>query len=287
MAAEDHCSARRQCGCLWSRFGHLNCSNEKPPHILYILASHRHNTVFLLFRFFSPFALKYWLQCWTSRGVFFIVNQYWSIGSPGVEYGSISHQAVEEIWFQLARGARSRFPSSGNSRHGNISQMDWYRLARTFLATEPAQGNFCHISLTQLGQAVKKKKKKRGGVEYLADPRWRALVKHWINIPLLAWILCYFFKEWKGAKQSNRNGGCSSALGAAYTLWSCSVLGLLVRIMPRSACKSYCKLFLIYWTNVPENTGECGNIFIALIIWLIFMNSAHLLNLNRATNYMI
>lgn len=120
--------------------------------------------------------------------MFFIVNQYWSIGSLGVEYGSILHQAVEEIWFQLAREARSRFPSSGNSRHGNISQMDWYRLARTFLATEPAQGNFCHISLTQLGQAVK-----RGGVEYLADPRWRALVKHWINIPLLAWILCSFF----------------------------------------------------------------------------------------------
>lgn len=110
----------------------------------------------LLSNFFFPFALKYRSQCWTSRGVFFIVNQYWSIGSLGVEYGSISHQAVEEIWFQLAKEAHSRFPSSGNSRHGNISQMDWYRLARTFLATEPAQGNFCHISLTQLGLAVKK-----------------------------------------------------------------------------------------------------------------------------------
>lgn len=116
----------------------------------------KHNPVFLLLIFFS-FALKYRSRCWTSRGVFFIVNQYWSIGSLGVEYGSISHQAVEEIWFQLAREARSRFPSSGNSRHGNISQMDWYRLARTFLATEPAQGNFCHISLMQLGQAVKKR----------------------------------------------------------------------------------------------------------------------------------
>lgn len=109
--------------------------------------------------FFPPSALKYRSQCWTSRGVFFIVNQYRSIGCLGVEYGSISRQAVEEIWFQLAREAHSRFPSSGNSRHGNISQMDWYRLARTFLATEPAQGNFCHISLTQLGQPVKKKKK--------------------------------------------------------------------------------------------------------------------------------
>lgn len=116
-----------------------------------------HSIFFFLFKYFFPVALKYRSQCWTSRGVFFIVNQYWSIGCPGVEYGSISHRAVEEIWFQLAREAHSRFPSSGNSRHGNISQMDWYRLARTFLATEPAQGNFCHISLTQLGQAVKKK----------------------------------------------------------------------------------------------------------------------------------
>lgn len=112
---------------------------------------------FFFLNFSPPFTLKYRSQCWTSRGVFFIVNQYWSICSLGVEYGSISHQAVEEIWFQLAREAHSRFPSSGNSRHGNISQMDWYRLARTFLATEPAQGNFCHISLTQLRQAVKKK----------------------------------------------------------------------------------------------------------------------------------
>lgn len=123
------------------------------------LRGKKHNPVFLPFKYFFPFALKYRSQCWTSRGVFFIVNQYWSIGCLGVEYGSISHQAVEEIWFQLAREAHSRFPSSGNSRHGNISQMDWYRLARTFLATEPAQGNFCHISLTQLGQAVKKKKR--------------------------------------------------------------------------------------------------------------------------------
>lgn len=132
---------------------------------LYIPAGHCMVKSTILFFFFlnifSPFALKYRSQCWTSRGVFFIVNQYWSIGCLGVEYGSISHQAVEEIWFQLAREARSRFPSSGNSRHGNISQMDWYRLARTFLATEPAQGNFCHISLTQLGQAVKKKEGSR------------------------------------------------------------------------------------------------------------------------------
>lgn len=130
--------------------------NVSSDFYVFQLHGKKAQSCFSSFCFFS-FALKYRLQCWTSRGVFFIVNQYWSIGSLGVEYGSISHQAVEEIWFQLAREARSRFPSSGNSRHGNISQMDWYRLARTFLATEPAQGNFCHISLMQLGQAVKKR----------------------------------------------------------------------------------------------------------------------------------
>lgn len=178
-----HC--RRGCWLLaWSRFGHLNShSSNEMKHLfiyifLYIPAGRcmveRTALFFFFLNFFPPFTLKYRSQCWTSRGVFFIVNQYWSICSLGVEYGSISHQAVEEIWFQLAREAHSRFPSSGNSRHGNISQMDWYRLARTFLATEPAQGNFCHISLTQLGQAVKK----RWGAEYLNDPQWRALVKH-------------------------------------------------------------------------------------------------------------
>lgn len=149
--------------------GRLNpCFSNGIKHLTFLSIPAGHCAVkgtVLFFFFFesphhnTPFALKYRSQCWTSRGVFFIVNQYWSICSLGVEYGSISHQAVEEIWFQLAREARSRFPSSGNSRHGNISQMDWYRLARTFLATEPAQGNFCHISLTQLGQAVKQKKK--------------------------------------------------------------------------------------------------------------------------------
>lgn len=164
MAAEDHCSLVCRSP-LWSRFGHLKSSNENEtsPHVfIYSSWWEAQSRFSFLFKYFSPpFALKYRSQCWTSRGVFFIVNQYWSIGCLGVEYGSISHQAVEEIWFQLAREARSRFPSSGNSRHGNISQMDWYRLARTFLATEPAQGNFCHISLTQLGQAVKKKRGSR------------------------------------------------------------------------------------------------------------------------------
>lgn len=218
--------------------------------------------------------------------MFFIVNQYWSIGSLGVEYGSISHQAVEEIWFQLAREARSRFPSSGNSRHGNISQMDWYRLARTFLATEPAQGNFCHISLTQLGQAVKK----RGGAEYLADPGWRAVVKHWINIPLLAWIVCYFMKKLHNEKKpscSNIKIDAQALLSVhTYTVWSCSV-ELLVLIMRRSAWDSYCKLLLIYWTNVLEKTSEWWNIFITLIIWLIFIKPTHLFNLNTTTKYII
>lgn len=151
--------------------------NISPPFYIRIsqsAATRKQNPFFPFFlNIFPPSALKYWSQCWTSRGVFFIVNQYRSIGCLGVEYGSISHQAVEEIWFQLAREAHSRFPSSGNSRHGNISQMDWYRLARTFLATEPAQGNFCHISLTQLGQPVKKKKEKmgKGSTVTLCEPR--------------------------------------------------------------------------------------------------------------------
>lgn len=169
MVVEDHCSLRMwllAAGVVkvWSLKLIPLSWNETSPHIFIhsswpLVKKKKDIPFFFSFKYFFPVALKYRSQCWTSRGVFFIVNQYWSIGCPGVEYGSISHRAVEEIWFQLAREAHSRFPSSGNSRHGNISQMDWYRLARTFLATEPAQGNFCHISLTQLGQAVKKKKR--------------------------------------------------------------------------------------------------------------------------------
>ncbi len=176
---------------------------------------------FFFYIFFLPFALKYRSQCWTSRGVFFIVNQYWSIGCLGVEYGSISHQAVEEIWFQLAREAHSRFPSSGNSRHGNISQMDWYRLARTFLATEPAQGNFCHISLTQLGQAVKKKK--RGSWV----PQWPSVKSTGLTINK-----CFIIRINK-VKLRNKKQGANTWMDAeallsvhtCTTAWSCCVSG--------------------------------------------------------------